>query len=89
MTKSSILTTAITALFLITLGVNSGVAAKDNGKSKTAGTQTGMSSDGPGHHDRIESGSDFGQHVKEHNTHFSGDHNPGKNHKGYSGIKNK
>jgi hypothetical protein len=89
MTKSTILTTAIAALFLITLGVNSGVAAKNNGKSKTTGTQSEMSSDGSRHHDSIKSVRDFGQHVKEHNAHFSGDHNPGKNHKGYSGIKNK
>ncbi len=36
---------------------------------------------------KIESGRDFGQHVKEHNKRFSGDHNPGKHHKGYSGLK--
>jgi hypothetical protein len=92
MSKSTFLTTTITALFLVTLGVNSGIAAKDNGKSETAGTQTEQtetSSDGSGHHDNIDSGRDFGQHVKEHNDHFSGDHNPGKNHKGYSGIKDK
>ncbi len=89
MSKSTFLTTAIATLFLITLSVNSGIAAKNNGKSKTAGPQTEASNEGSGNHDNIKSGRDFGQHVKEHNDHFSGDHNPGKNHKGYSGIKNK
>ena len=90
MTKSTFLTTAIAALFLITLGVNSGVAAKDNGKSKGMGSQIEQNSGThAGDHSNIKSGRDFGQHVREHNDHFSGDHNPGKHHKVYSGIKNK
>lgn len=36
---------------------------------------------------KIDSGRDFGQHVRGMNDHFSGDHNPGKHHKGYSGLK--
>ena len=90
MTKSTFLTTAIAALFLITLGVNSGVAAKDNGKSKGTGSQTEQNSGThSGDHSSITSGNDFGQHVSTHNDMFSGDHNPGKHHKGYSGIKSK
>ena len=64
MTKSTILTTAIAALFLITLGVNSGLAAKDNGKSKGTGSQKEQNSGThAGDHNNINSGRDFGQHV--------------------------
>jgi hypothetical protein len=87
MTKSTILTTAITALFLISLGVNSGLAAKDNGKSKTGGMQTekGSKKDSK-RHMGIKTGKDFNTHVRGHVDRFSGDHNPGK-HRGFSPIK--
>lgn len=89
MTKSTILTTTIAALFLITLGVNSGVAAKANGKSKTAGMQTekGSKKHSEGHMS-IDTGKQFSEHVRDHNDRFSGDHNPGK-HRGFSGVKSK
>lgn len=87
MTKSTILTTAIAALFLITLGVNSGLAAKDNGKSKGTGSQTEQKSGThSGDHSSVKSGKTFSDHVKGHNDMFSGEHNPG-NHKGYSSLK--
>ena len=38
-------------------------------------------------HGEINSGRDFGQHVKQHNDMFSGSMNPGVHHKGYSGLK--
>ena len=89
MTKSTILTTAIAALFLITVGVNSGVAAKDNAKSKTTGTQSEKSSKkDSGGHMSIDTGKEFSQHVRGHNDSFSGNHNPGK-HRGFSGVKSK
>lgn len=52
-------------------------------------TVSAMNSDShdSGHHADINSGRDFGGHVKDMNDHFSGDHNPGKHHKGYSGLK--
>ena len=88
MMRSTLLTAAITTLFTIALGVNSGIAKQVNGKEKNSARQTEQTNEnGTGHHDSINSGRDFGQHVKEHNDHFSGDHNPGKNHKGYSGLK--
>ena len=87
MTKSTILTTAVAALFLITLGVNSGVAAKDNGKSKAGGIQTekGSKKDSE-RHMGITTGKNFSDHVKSHNDHFSGEHNPGR-HRGFSPVK--
>ena len=87
MTKSTILTTAIAALFLITLGVNSGLAAKDNGKSKTGGMQTekGSKKDSE-RHMGITTGKKFSKHVRGHDDRFSGDHNPGK-HRGFSPVK--
>jgi hypothetical protein len=30
-------------------------------------------------------GRDFGQHVAEHHDEFTGDHNPGVHHRGFSG----
>ncbi len=76
MTTKKRLTTIVAAgLFSLVIGVSSGFSA-DSSKS---GHGSG--------HQGIESGRDFGQHVKEHNKMFSGDHNPGKHHKGYSGIK--
>lgn len=50
-------------------------------------SKEGSSTHDSGHHGDINSGKDFGQHVIEMNDHFSGSHNPGKHHNGYSGIK--
>ncbi|MBT4526749.1 MAG: hypothetical protein HOC24_09370 [Deltaproteobacteria bacterium] len=35
----------------------------------------------------INSGREFGKHVKQHNDMFSGTMNPGVHHKGYSTLK--
>ena len=87
MTKSTILTTAIAALFLITLGVNSGLAAKDNGKGKTGGMQTEKGSKKDlERHMGITTGKVFSEHVRDHSDKFSGEHNPGK-HRGFSPPK--
>jgi hypothetical protein len=75
MTKKMITTVLSIGLFSLSIAVSSGIAS-ENGMSGSGSCDT-----------QIESGRDFGQHVKEHNKMFSGDHNPGKHHKGYSGIK--
>lgn len=85
--------TLLTGLAAVTLILATSQPGFTKGDGKSAGGQMKsgssheMSHDDSGHHDKIESGRDFGQHVKEMNDHFSGDHNPGKHHKGYSGIK--
>jgi hypothetical protein len=38
-------------------------------------------------HGDINSGREFGQHVKQNNDMFSGTMNPGVHHKGYSTLK--
>ena len=74
----------------IAIGGNPGVAMDGNDD------HNGHSMD----HSKIESGADFGKHVSDHaksekgkgglgKKGFSGDHNPGKHHQGYSGIKNR
>ena len=78
-------------LFLGTTAFESAAAqgndnGNDNGNGNGQQSQTEHSSGSGSHHEDIDSGKDFGQHVSEHNDHFSGDHNPG-NHRGYSGIK--
>ncbi|WP_163339862.1 hypothetical protein [Desulfopila sp. IMCC35008] len=80
--KRNIVFIAIAALTLTFTSIQPGMA-KGGGDKGGKGT----TSQGSGHHDNIDSGRDFGQHVKDMNDHFSGDHNPGSKHKGYSGLK--
>ena len=86
MRRQTVLTTAMAALFIVTLAVNSGFAQKTGAEGKDTGTQSEQSGTSMSGHDGIESGRDFGDHVSGHEGTFSGDHNPG-NHKGYSGLK--
>lgn len=91
MTKK-IMIQIITAVFIFSLIAASGFSAEKEGAHTGSKNQTGQSSMGGmdgSHHENINSGRDFGQHVKEMNEHFSGTHNPGRHHKGYSGIKDK
>ena len=81
--KRNIVIALIAALTLTLISIQPGFA-KGGGGQKGGTTAT---SHDAGHHDDINSGRDFGQHVKDMNDHFSGDHNPGKHHKGYSGLK--
>lgn len=90
--KNVFLTTAVAALFLITVGVNAGLAMQNSG-GKKGGSQTEQTMD----HSGITSGAQYGNHVSDmaqtsgkHGTDkkgFSGEMNPGKHHQGYSGIK--
>lgn len=91
MTKKIIIQ-IITAAFILALAVTPGFSAEKKGSDNGSKSQTEQSSMGNmdgSHHDGIDSGRDFGQHVKDMNDHFSGTHNPGRHHKGYSGIKDK
>ncbi|SHO51763.1 hypothetical protein [Desulfopila aestuarii] len=86
--RKKIVLTVIAGLALMLAGVNAGLAKGSEKHSTNNRTQIkDSSSHESGHHDSINSGRDFGQHVKEMNDNFSGDHNPGKHHKGYSGLK--
>lgn len=86
--RNKIILIVIAGLALMLAGVNTGLAKGSEKHSTSNGTQAEhSSSQESGHHDSINSGRDFGQHVKEMNDNFSGDHNPGKHHKGYSGLK--
>jgi len=88
MKKQTVLITALAALFIVTLGVNSGFAQKTDGQEKGANKQSEQSSGSMSMsgHEGIETGRDFGEHVSGHDGKFSGDHNPG-NHKGFSTVK--
>ena len=93
MSRKTVLTAVVASLFLITLSVNSGFAEKNNSGTKGGGKKaeqtqtTGGMNHGGDHHAGIGSGKEFGQHVRDHNSHFSGTMNPGRHHQGYSGIK--
>lgn len=90
MKKNVFLIAAVATLFLTTVGVNAGFAMKNvdakNSGGKKDSTQTEHTMD----HSGIDSGKKFGEHVSGHAQQkggFSGNHNPGKMHQGYSGIK--
>lgn len=68
----------LTLLFLLTLGVSTGIAKEKKGVK--SGSMNGE-------HQGINSGRDFGKHVSGHKGTFSGSPNPGKNHKGYSALR--
>lgn len=77
----------IAALLFVSTTTTSGIAGEKKDSESGKGVQTEQGTGHGSHHQNIESGRDFGRHVKEHNDMFSGDHNPGVHHKGYSGIK--
>lgn len=85
--KPNLALIAIAALTLTLAFIQPGVA-KGGNSEKGGGKQTQSGdSHGTGHHGDIDSGRDFGQHVKEMNDNFSGDHNPGRHHNGFSELK--
>lgn len=71
---------ALTTIIGLSLFAIKPVFAKGESKERSGSRDSG-------HHDNIDSGKDFGQHVSDVNDRFSGDHNPGNHHNGYSGIK--
>lgn len=92
MSRKNVLSAVAASLFLITLSVNSGFAKKNDTGTKDGGKKAGQTQTmggmnyGSDHHAGVDSGKDSGQHVRDHNSHFSGIMNPGKHHKGYSGL---
>ena len=84
--KQTILTTAITALFLVVVGVNSGFAKKIAHEGKNSGTHSSQTSGGMDGH-TFDSGYNFGKHISdEHATKgkLGKEHNPGQHHQGFS-----
>lgn len=85
MKRQTILTTAIAALFLVVVGVNSGFAKKTDNEGTSSGTHSSQTSGGMHGHE-FESGQKFGEHVsgEAKKGNLGKDHNPGQHHQGFS-----
>jgi hypothetical protein len=87
MKDKTLTTVVIASLMFLVINVSAGISAENKNSDKSKHQKTEQTANMGSGHQGIESGKDFGKHVSEHNKMFSGDHNPGKHHKGYSGIK--
>jgi hypothetical protein len=87
MKNKTLITVIVAALMFLVINVSVGISAENKKSGKGESQKTGQSTQMGSGHQGIDSGRDFGKHVTEHNGMFSGDRNPGKHHKGYSGIK--